>query len=234
MLFIRSLLYFIGSIISGVIISFISLFSYFASHSLRYSIISKWAHFCIWWLRITTNIEIKIEGEENIYKEPCVIVSNHQSTWETMSFQKIFPPHTWVLKKELLWIPVFGWSLAMLNPIAIKRGNKYHSIKKITKQGCARLENGISVVIFPEGSRQPYKKLGKYQSGAFAISKNSKKPIQPVFHNAGKYWPKNSFLKKAGVITVVIGKPIYAKNTSEKDITKKIRDWTYEQSQRIS
>ncbi|MCS5591933.1 MAG: 1-acyl-sn-glycerol-3-phosphate acyltransferase [Gammaproteobacteria bacterium] len=233
MLFLRSLFYFIGSIISLVVIAFFSLFFYFAAYPARYRILSKWAQFCMWWLRVTVKVTIKVEGGENICKEPCVIVSNHQSTWETLAFQTVFPAHTWVLKKELLSIPVFGWNLAMLSPIVIKRSDKFRAMKQVIKQGSDRLRGGISVVIFPEGTRQPHKKLGKYQNGAVAIAKISGRPLQPVFHNAGKCWPKGGFLKKPGVITIVVGEPIFANDGSVNEITEKIKEWTVEQSQRI-
>ena len=140
---------------------------------------------------------------------------------------------TWVLKKELLWLPIFGWSLALLKPIIIDRGDKFQSIKKVIKQGKDRLNNGIFVVIFPEGTRQAWGKLGDYQNGAAAIAKSSGHKIQPVYHNAGKLWPKGSFIKKSGVVTVIIGEPISASNGSAVEITEKIRNWTLEQAKKL-
>jgi len=139
MLFLRSILYFIGSIVSVILIAFCSLVLVFSPYSIRYKVISKWAFFCIWWLKITLNITINIIGKNNITDSPCIITSNHQSTWETLAFQTIFPAHTWVLKKELLWLPIFGWSIALLKPIIIDRGDKLQSIKKVIKQGKDRL-----------------------------------------------------------------------------------------------
>ncbi len=233
MLFLRSLLYFIGSIVSVILIAFCSLFFVFSPYSIRYKVISKWAFFCIWWLRITLNITINIIGKNNITDSPCVITSNHQSTWETLAFQKIFPAHTWVLKKELLWLPIFGWSLALLKPIIIDRGDKFQSIKKVIKQGKDRLNNGIYVVIFPEGTRQPWERLGDYQNGAAAIAKSSGHKILPVYHNAGKLWPKGRFIKKPGIVTVIIGEPISASSGSAAEITDKIKNWTLEQAKKI-
>ena len=160
MLLLRSLLYFVGSIISLILISFSGLLLIFASYSTRQKYLSQWAIFCMWWLKITLNIKTNVVGRENIINSSCIIISNHQSTWETLAFQTIFPAHTWVLKRELLWLPVFGWSLALLKPIIINRGEKLNAIKKVIKQGEDRLEKGISIVIYPEGTRQPYKKLG--------------------------------------------------------------------------
>ena len=233
MLFLRSLLYFIGSIISLIVITLCGLFLVILPYSYRQRFLSNWAIFCIWWLKISLNITTDVRGSENINSSPSVIISNHQSTWETLAFQTIFPAHTWVLKQELLWLPVFGWSLALLKPIVINRGDKLNAIKKVIKQGSERLSQGISVVVFPEGTRQTYKHLGDYQNGAAAIAKKSGHDIIPVYHNAGKFWPKGSFIKKPGVITVVIGKPISSSFLTSSELTKEVRNWTLEQEKKL-
>lgn len=233
MLFLRSLLYFIGSIISLIVITLCGLFLVILPYSYRQRFLSNWAIFCIWWLKISLNITTDIKGSENVNSSPSVIISNHQSTWETLAFQTIFPAHTWVLKQELLWLPVFGWSLALLKPIVINRGDKLNAIKKVIKQGSERLSQGISVVVFPEGTRQTYKHLGDYQNGAAAIAKKSGHDIIPVYHNAGKFWPKGSFIKKPGVITVIIGKPISSSFLTSSELTKEVRNWTLEQEKKL-
>ena len=233
MLFLRSLLYFIGSIISLIVITLCGLFLVILPYSFRQRFLSNWAIFCIWWLKISLNITTDVKGSENINSSPSVIISNHQSTWETLAFQTIFPAHTWVLKQELLWLPVFGWSLALLKPIVINRGDKLNAIKKVIKQGSERLSQGISVVVFPEGTRQTYKHLGDYQNGAAAIAKKSGHDIIPVYHNAGKFWPKGSFIKKPGVITVVIGKPISSSFLTSSELTKEVRNWALEQEKKL-
>jgi len=229
MLLLRSLLYFVGSIISLILITLCGLLFVFSSYPTRQKFLSQWAIFCIWWLKITLNIKMNIIGQENVKKTPCIIISNHQSTWETLAFQTIFPAHTWVLKKELLWLPIFGWNLALLKPIIIDRGDKLKAIKKVIKQGADRLDKGISIVIFPEGTRQPYKHIGEYQNGGSAIAKKSGYQIIPVYHNAGNLWPKGSFIKKPGVITVVIGEAISDSSLTSSELTEKIRNWTLEQ-----
>ena len=234
MLLLRSLLYFVGSIISLILISFSGLLLIFASYPTRQKYLSQWAIFCMWWLKITLNIKTNVVGRENIINSSCIIISNHQSTWETLAFQTIFPAHTWVLKRELLWLPVFGWSLALLKPIIINRGEKLNAIKKVIKQGADRLEKGISIVIYPEGTRQPYKKLGVYQNGGSAIAKKTGYSIVPVYHNAGKIWPKGSFIKKPGVITVVIGEVISQSNLKPSEVTENIRQWTLEQENKFN
>ncbi len=229
MLLLRSLLYFVGSIISLSLISLCGLIFVFSSYPTRQKFLSQWAFFCIWWLKITLNITTNIIGQENLKKAPYIIISNHQSTWETLAFQTIFPAHTWVLKRELLWLPIFGWSLALLKPIIINRGDKLKAIKKVIKQGADRLDKGISIVIFPEGTRQPYKRIGEYQNGGSAIAKKSGYDIVPVYHNAGNLWPKGGFIKKPGVITVVIGEVISDSSLTSSELTEKIRNWTLEQ-----
>ena len=229
MLLLRSLLYFVGSIISLILITLCGLFFVFSSYPTRQKFLSQWAIFCIWWLKVTLNITTNIIGQENVKKSPCIIISNHQSTWETLAFQTIFPAHTWVLKQELLWLPIFGWSLAMLKPIIINRGDKLKAIKKVIKQGADRLNKGISIVIFPEGTRQPYKQLGEYQNGGSVIAKKSGYEIVPVYHNAGNLWPKGGFIKKSGVITVVIGEAISDSSLTSPELTEKIRNWTLKQ-----
>jgi 1-acyl-sn-glycerol-3-phosphate acyltransferase len=230
MLFLRSLLYFLGSAIVLIVLVTIALVLFFIPLKARYAILSKWSFFCMWWLRITLNIKFNVIGKENIPNTACVIISNHQSTWETLAFQQIFPHQTWVLKQELLQIPVFGWGLLLLKPIIIDRGEKLKALKKMIKQGADRLKEGIFVVVYPEGTRQPYGQLGEYQNGAIAISKKTGCDILPVFHNAGKLWPKGSFVKHPGIISVVIGEPISVQGKSATELTKEIKDWTQAQS----
>lgn len=234
MLFIRSVFFIIGATIAlVVIVSFSLLLTPFLNVRQRYNILSKWAVFCIWWLGITNNVQSRVIGLENIPNTACVIAPNHQSTFETIFLQTIFPHQTWVLKRELLKIPFFGWGLATLHPILINRSEKIKSIKKIIEQGKDRIKNGIFIVIFPEGTRKPYKKLGRYQNGAAAVAKNAECDIIPIYHNAGKIWTKGQFVKKPGVISVIIGKPISTKDMPTSMITKLIKEWTQEQEVKI-
>lgn len=227
--FIRSLCYAVGSYLGLVIIVGSGLFFFFMPLRFRYLWLSKWNLWTIWWLKITVGLSFEVIGKKNIPKKPCVIASNHQSTWETLSFLQIFPQQVWVLKKELLFLPFFGWALALMAPIVINRGEKLQAIKKVIKHGLQRLQLGLFVVVFPEGTRQPYPQLGKYQSGAIAIATKSKSDILPVYHNAGKYWAKGKFIKKKGCIKVIIGKPIVTLDKSKKEIIAKLKSWTEEQ-----
>lgn len=230
MLFLRSLVHFIGSYIVLIIVVSLILVLFFLPLRIRYKITSKWAIFNIWWLKITCNIKTQVIGVENIPQNPCIIVSNHQSIWETLSFQTIFPHQTWVLKRELLWIPVFGWGLALLEPIIIDRSEKLKALKKVIKQGVNRLHKGIFLVIYPEGTRQPHGKLGTYQKGAAAIAIAAKSELLPVYHNAGKTWGKGRFIKYPGVVVCIIGEPISNHNKSATELTKQVRKWAKKQA----
>lgn len=234
MLFLRSLIYFLGSTLVLSALVAITLALFFMPVRVRYAILSKWSLFCMWWLRVTLNIKLNVVGKENIPNQACVIISNHQSTWETLGLQTIFPHQTWVLKQELQWIPIFGWGLSLLKPIVIDRGEKLKALKKVIKQGAARISEGIFVVIFPEGTRQPYGKLGEYQKGGVSIAKKTGCDISPVYHNAGKLWPKGSFVKKPGTITVVIGEPINVSGKSATQLVNEVRDWTKAQSKSVN
>ncbi len=225
MLYLRSSLFLLGSEIALIIVVFGGFLSALLPFKWRYAWLSNWGKFNIWWLNITCNIQTQMIGAENIPNTACVIISNHQSTWETFAFQRIFPQQTWVLKKELLWIPIFGWGLALLKPIIIDRGEKLKALKKVISQGVNRIKNDIFLVIFPEGTRQPYGQLGHYQKGGIAIAKKARCDILPVYHNAGRLWAKGSFIKHPGVITVIIGKPIVTKEKSIAILTQETQSW---------
>ncbi|RUA05125.1 MAG: 1-acyl-sn-glycerol-3-phosphate acyltransferase [Gammaproteobacteria bacterium] len=234
MLFLRSLLYFLGSALVLIVLIAISIPLFFMPIKVRYGLLVNWSKFCIWWLRITLNIKLKLIGKENIPTTPCVIISNHQSTWETIALQTIYPHQTWVLKQELLLIPVFGWGLALLKPVIINRGEKLKALRKVIKQGVDRVSKGIFIVVFPEGTRQPYGQLGEYQKGGVAIAKKANCDISPVCHNAGILWAKGSFIKQSGTITVVIGKPISVEGKSASVLIKEIKDWTEKTAKNIA
>jgi len=174
----------------------------------RNQIISLWARSMLWWLALSCNIRYEIKGAENIPAKPCVILAKHQSAWETLAFQLIFPPQVYVMKRELLWIPFFGWGLAMTSPIAIKRSAGREALKQLVALGKARLASGLWVVVFPEGTRIAPGHHGKFHIGGAWLASGTKATVVPVAHNAGLHWAKNSMLKRPGVITVSIGPPI--------------------------
>ena len=174
----------------------------------RFALVKQWRRSFIFLERHILGINVRVIGLENIPDEPCVIVSNHQSAWETVGLQTYFSPCVYVLKKELLAIPFFGWGLASVKMIAIERQSTIDSLKKVTDQGKDRLARGISVIVFPEGTRSHPDDLLPFQIGGAFLAVKCNALVLPVTHNAGRVWPKGAFLKGPGTITVVIGKAI--------------------------
>lgn len=176
-------------------------------------------------LRNLCGIRYQIIGAENIPKTPSIVLSKHQSAWETLAFQKIFPPQVWVLKKELLRIPFFGWGLAMTSPIAIDRSAKKKALEQIVEQGKDRLKQGFWIVIFPEGTRIPPGQRGKYRIGGAWLATHTNTLVVPVAHNAGELWGRNSFIKYPGTITVSIGEPIDPTGMEPGELNAQVEAW---------
>ncbi len=225
MLFLRSALFFLGQAITAPIFTLIAFLALPLNPVTRNVLISGWARSMIWWLRITCNIRHEVTGLENLPKTPSIILSKHQSAWETLAFQAIFPTQVYVLKRELLWIPIFGWGLAMSSPIAIDRSAGREALKKLVSKGHHRLQQGLWVVIFPEGTRKAPGERGKYQIGGAWLATHTKTAVIPVAHNAGHCWPKNTFVKKPGVIRVHIGRPIETSNLKADVLNQQVEEW---------
>ena len=225
MLILRSLLFYIGQIISTILIAPIGIIAFPLDFKKRYYLITRWAVFNLWWLKICCNVTYEIKGKDNIPRKPCVVMSKHQSAFETLALQQIFIPQVWILKKELLQIPVYGWGLASMQPIAINRDSTIKSFRQIADQGCERLQKGYWVIIFPEGTRVAPNKKKKYLPGGGMLAEKSGAQVVPVAHNAGRLWPRNSMIKKPGLITIKIGPVIKSENKSAKVITDEVENW---------
>lgn len=225
MLLLRSLLFFIGQAITAPIFTLIALLAMPLNPILRNDLISGWARSMLWWLRVTCNIRHEITGLENIGNSPTIVLSKHQSAWETLAFQAIFPTQVYVLKRELLWIPIFGWGLAMSSPIAIDRSAGREALKKLVTKGKTRLDQGFWVVIFPEGTRIAPSERSKYHIGGAWLATHTKTPVLPVAHNAGVYWAKNTFIKKPGVIKMHIGNLIQTAELKADALNQQVENW---------
>ena len=225
MILLKSFVFQIGMWIFTIPFTMLAILTFPLSAITRYKFISLWAKAILFWLKLSCNISFKVNGLENIPKEAFMILSKHQSAWETLAFQKIFPPQVWVLKKELLWIPFFGWGLAMTSPIAINRKAGKRALEQMLKQGIDRINRGFCIVVFPEGTRIKPKEVGRYHIGGAWLATKAKINIIPVAHNAGYFWPKNSFIKKPGEITISIGSAINTKGITPEKANKLAKDW---------
>ena len=191
----------------------------------RYWAITRWSRFAILWLRVTCGLRWRVTGTEHIPQQPSVILCKHQSAWETITLQMIFPPQCQVLKKELLRVPFFGWGMASLNPISIDRNAGAKALRHVLTSGKQRIADGWWVLIFPEGTRIPAGKRGRYSAGGAALAVQAQCPIVPVAHNAGVFWPRNSMRKESGVIDVVIGPPLATAGRTAAELNAAAEAW---------
>lgn len=225
MIFLRSFIFFFLQLVITPVFTLIAILTFPFHPITRYRIISGWALTMLWLLRTVCNIRMEVRGAENIPTQPAILMCKHQSAWETIALQKVFPPQVWVLKRELLLLPFFGWGLAMTSPIAIKRADGKGAVVQLLRQGKERMAMGFCVVIFPEGTRIAYGQRGKYKIGGALLSASSGVPVVPIAHNAGKLWGRNSFLKHPGVIIMSIGAPIVPAGLKAEEISKKVEEW---------
>jgi 1-acyl-sn-glycerol-3-phosphate acyltransferase len=234
-LFLRSLLFSLGFLFTLFFMGILSIFLAPFPYPQRYKVINIWVRFVLWWLKKTCKIDYIIKGVENIPKIPAAIIfCKHQSTWETFVLQVIFPLQVWVLKRELLWVPFFGWGLAMTEPIAIDRKSRRIAMQKIVEQGIERLKNGRWVVIFPEGTRVAVGQTRRYGAGGAMLAIRSGFSIVPVAHDAGKYWHRKGFIKQAGTIQVSIGQPIDPRGKKPQEINDIVQTWIENEIQSFS
>jgi len=223
--FLRSCLFSLFQILITPVFAVISLLTFPLSRLARYRVITTWSRLITGAAANLCGVRYRVIGAENIPREPCVILSKHQSAWETLAWQTIFPPQVWVMKRELLWIPFFGWGLAMLSPIAINRGSGAKALRQMAEQGRERLNAGFYIVIFPEGTRVAPGTRGTYHPGGTWLTVKTGALALPVAHNAGECWRKNAFIKRPGLITVSIGKPISPQGLTAAELNRRVEDW---------
>lgn len=224
-----SLYMILSTIITGTLAILLTPFPY----KWRYSCINVYAHSIIKILSLLCGIHYSVEGREHI-QHPAIIFCKHQSTWETYILQIIFPPISFVFKSELLWIPFFGWGLAAMKPISIQRGTGHKAVKQLVTGGTKRLQEGLSVVIFPEGTRTHANGPGRYRIGGAVLAAESGYPVIPVAHNAGEFWKRKGFIKKPGHITVRIGPAIMTQGKSPDAILEEAKQWIEAQMPQIT
>jgi 1-acyl-sn-glycerol-3-phosphate acyltransferase len=213
--------------------SFVALATFPFPLALRYRVITVWTRLVVAAARWLCGIRFRVTGAERLPPPPYIVLAKHQSAWETLAFQLIFPQQVWVVKRELLWIPFFGWGLAMLAPIAIDRGAGPRALRQILDQGRDRLARGLCIVIFPEGTRVAPGERRDYQPGGAWLAAKTGAPVVPVAHNAGETWRRNAFLKHPGTITVSIGAPIDTRGLEPEEVNRRVEHWIETEMQRL-
>lgn len=223
--FLRSFLFAIVQSFLTIVFSLLALLTFPVKPFARYRIIFLWNHIVVRLARLICGIRYEIKGLENLPDHPVIVMAKHQSAWETIALPTLFPPMSIVIKKELLMIPFFGWGMRMASPIAIDRKAGKEALKQIVAQGKARIAEGFWVLIFPEGTRVKAGETGRYGIGGAWLATHTKTPVLPVAHNAGELWPRNSFLKRPGTVTVSIGPVISSEGKKADALNEEVKHW---------
>ena len=223
---IRSLVFYLGYFLAMVVcgVLFLPPAPFLPLRS-RYRLLNLYNHFIIAWFRLACGVRYELRGHERLPAGPCVILANHQSEWETVYLQLLHPPVCTVLKRELLNIPIFGWGLQLLHPIALDRSRPARAMKQVLTQGKARLDEGLSVLIFPEGTRVAPGSRRRYSKSGVVIACRAGVPVVPVAHNAGERWPGRHWVKRPGRLSLEVGAPIETRGRSADEVLVEVEAW---------
>jgi 1-acyl-sn-glycerol-3-phosphate acyltransferase len=192
----------------------------------RYYMTSRWNVFVIWIAKVVCGIRYQVRGLENLPDAPVILLSKHQSAWETIFYLQMMPrPLAFVFKKELLYIPFFGWGIALLRMIPIDRSKGKDAFAHVVTQSRKRLASGQWIIMFPEGTRIPVGEKGYYKGGGTRVAVETRTPVVPIAMNSGECWAKNSFIKTPGLVTVSIGKPISPEGLTANEMMQQVENW---------
>jgi 1-acyl-sn-glycerol-3-phosphate acyltransferase len=234
-IYLGSAAFLLASIIATIVIAPMILIAAIFPFPVRYRCARTWAGTVLKIAEVCCGIHYEVEGMEHIKSDSAaVVLSNHQSAWETIAFRYLLPPQTSLFKQSLLWIPFWGWAMATLKPIAIDRNNKHAALRKLISHGTEALKQGLWIIVFPEGTRMPVGEMESFSAGGAMLAQKSGYPVIPIAHDAGKCWPRYSFLKYPGTIKVKIGAPIATKGRKTSDINKEAEDWVIQAMREIS
>jgi 1-acyl-sn-glycerol-3-phosphate acyltransferase len=234
-LFLRSLLFTVVMAIATIIWSFVCMLAAPLPYNKRYWVTSRWNVFMIWCAKVICGIHYEFKGHENFPDSPAIVLSKHQSAWETIFLLANLPrPLVFVFKKEILYIPFFGWGIALLRMIPIDRKQGKNAFRMVVAHGKRRLKDGQWIIMFPEGTRIPVGQAGKYKSGGTRLAIETNVPVVPIALNSGECWPKNSFIKYPGKITVSVGRPISPEGHTPDSMMEQVEQWIESEMRVIS
>ncbi len=222
---VRSLLFTVYLFVSTPFFSLLIVLSALFGYRVRFALALGWAHSNLWLLGALCGLHYVVEGAENIPADNHISMWKHSSSWETIAQMTVFPPQSWVFKRELMWLPFVGWALWLMKPIAIDRGAGHAAVNQVLEQGKRLLDAGQWIVIFPEGTRMPPGQTRKYGISGALLATDTGRKIIPVAHDAGYYWPRRGLLKKPGTIRVVIGPAIEAHGDAPRALNERVQRW---------
>jgi 1-acyl-sn-glycerol-3-phosphate acyltransferase len=234
-LFLRSLLFAILLSVATVVWALMCFVFAPLPYRHRYYWTTRWNVFVIWAAKVCCGIRYQVKGLENLPDGPAILLSKHQSAWETILYPMIMPrPLAYVFKKELLYIPFFGWGIGLLRMIPIDRSKGRDAFSQVVEKGRERLANGQWIILFPEGTRIPRGQKGVYKSGGARLAVATHAPVVPIAMNSADCWPRNAFIKTPGLITVSIGKPMSSEGISAADLMQQAENWIESEMRLIS
>jgi 1-acyl-sn-glycerol-3-phosphate acyltransferase len=219
----RSLLFTTYMMASACVFGAVMTLGFWLPYRAQFAIARCWARILFWVLKGLCGLDFTVEGRERIPPGNHIVMSNHTSAWETVAPFLIFPPQVWVLKRELLWIPFVGWGLKLLRPIAINRGLGHRAVNQVIEQGKSRLRDALWIIIFPEGTRVVAGDTRKFGVSGAMLAIASGKSVVPLSHNAGTFWPRRGFLKKPGMIRVIIGDAIEPAGKNPRELNEEVK-----------
>lgn len=190
-----------------------------------YRVAQLWAGSVLRMLKLLCDLDHRVEGLEHLEGDNCVVLLKHSSAWETIAQFVIFPRQTWVMKRELLWVPILGWVLLLLEPIAINRKGGRNAVEQVLRLGQRRLEQGYWVMIFPEGTRVPSGEKRRYGISGALLAVTAGRALIPVAHDAGSFWPRRALLKRPGTIRLTIGPRIPTAGREARELTEQVQTW---------
>lgn len=230
----RSLLFLVGAVVITAPFGILVPSALVLGRRMPFAAARLYTEVMLKWSELSLGIHHEIRGWEHVPKGPAVIMSKHQSAWETLFIESRFPAQCWIVKKELMWLPFVGWGLWAIRAIAIDRSSGRTARDQIVEQGAERLKEGLWVTIFPEGTRVAPGARGRYGLGGALLATRTGTPIVPIAHNAGEVWGRYSFKKSAGLVTVVIGPPIATAGREASDVNREVEEWIESRMREIS
>jgi 1-acyl-sn-glycerol-3-phosphate acyltransferase len=227
MILLRSTLFFLFFVVTTILVAGIgSLIAWAFPENKLPLIDSLWSRLNLWGLSTICGLNYRLKGAENIPDESCLVFAKHQSAWETIALVSLIPGRkAWVLKRELLYIPIFGWIMRYYKPIAINRKSGHRAIQQIIEQGSERLNSGCKIIVFPEGTRVAPGSRKRYGIGGALLAEKSGAPVLPVAHNAGVFWRRRDLRKYPGTIDIEIGPLIETRGLKASEINDRAESW---------